>query len=452
MVVLNDRITYFRFLNPLFYLELLALLPISFLLAYRYLPKFRSDACVFTPKNIMLFVWFNKLVIIPIELFLIGNKVLLFNIQNHDLHTEIYILLASFTAFCIGFYTYDPSKYKAQKSKDSSKIFAITTTVFAVIGLCSIVIFHGSLNNYLTDSWLTPHVRQNLDRLGGTVIGYLSNIGQRFLPFAVILSWIWFTKYFTKNLIINTLFLLLCFFCTLSSNRSNTFYPLLTLLSIMAVSFKLKNKIGILALVFVLIMLSFFFGFVRSYEQIDWQHIGHLFMAYLSDNEYVWYAHQIYFGTPHQITPLLHSDIPFQFTLLPSLLDPVPVIGKAFREQSGPFLYNLLIYNSTDVQDKIIPVAGELFYNGGYGLVVVAHLLIGRVYAWLDVVFKQNSALNPAIAMSIFYISLLFNATLLLSISVLVQYLVFNAAPVVLIFILFSRKNESPHRITYFRT
>ena len=185
----------------------------------------------------------------------------------------------------------------------------------------------------------------------------------------------------------------------------------------------------------ILLFLIFFYGSVRSQSELDTQRVNSLFETYIDDMDYIWYAHQIYFGSPYQITPLLNSDMQHHFTLLASVLDPIPILGKAFREQSGPFLYNLIIYDSPDVQDKVIPVAGELFFNGGYAFVFMAHLLIGRAYSKLDFMFKQNIAVNLPLALTVFYFTLLSNAFLMLSITVFIQFMVFNAAPILCIWL-----------------
>jgi hypothetical protein len=81
-----------------------------------------------------------------------------------------------------------------------------------------------------------------------------------------------------------------------------------------------------------LVLLLLFFGYLRVQPTLDTERVGELFDAYLSDNDYIWYAHQLYFGTPYQITPLLGIENQ-SFTLLASTLDPVPILGKAFRNK-----------------------------------------------------------------------------------------------------------------------
>ncbi len=412
-------------------IALLLLLPMAWGSISNNVPAFQSDFQVFTPKNIMLFIWFNKLVIVPLEIALIGNKVFLFNPKNQAINTETSIVLISCIAFVIG--------WQSNFLKLGQHFFApIASTkqwaiVYLTIALLSLLTLYGSLANYWAGSIFTYVTRQILEQVSGTITGFLANVGQRFWPFGIILAWYWWKKKYTH---LNAWYwqvpwLLLCLVGTLSSNRSNMLYPALTFVSIMASRWQLRQKGWFLTLAFSLVLLSMFFGYIRVQPTLDTERVGELFDAYLSDNDYVWYAHQLYFGTPYQISPLLHFDSQ-HFTILASILDPVPILGKAFREQSGPHIYNLAIYDSIDSQDKVIPVAGELYFNGGFSLVVLGYVLFGVIYRWLDAIFKKYVLTNPPLAASFFYVALLFNATLLLSLSVLVQLMLYNAVPALL--------------------
>ncbi len=412
---------------------ILSLLPLGFVAFYYFFDSIKTDRQVITPKNMMLFIWLNKLVIIPVELMTVDNKVAIFDIKNQVPITETIITICAFMAFVLGWAWHrSVSKFEIKTSRIKNLTIYISI-IYILIGLISVITIYGSIRQYFTGAWLTYITKQAIEKATGNTIGYLANVGQRFLPFGIMLAWIWWQQRFKKSWVVNLVFLLICFSSTLSSNRSNMIYPILTFASVLLMNWQTTNKIWLLMGIFGLLFLTFFFGFVRVQPQISSEQVSLLFDSYMSDNDYVWYAHQIYFGTPYQITPLLHTPPSNHSILLASILDPVPVVGKYFREQSGSFLYNLTIYDSTISQDKTIPVAGELFFEGGYGLVGIVHLLIGWTYARLDWIFKQNLSQNLAVALSIFYLALLFNATLLLSVSVLVQFLIYNAAPALFI-------------------
>lgn len=413
---------------------LLLLLPFAWSSANLNLPFFRSDLRVFTPKNAMLFIWLHKLVVVPIELVLIGNKASFLGTQNQSIYMEVGIVFLSFVGFLWG--------WQLNLLKPIKRLYASNSAIshwaiiYLIIALISLLFLYGSLIDYWKGAIFTYVTQEVLEDAGGSVLGYLANVGQRFWAFGVLLGWCWWKQQFNiKGWYWYFLWILFFMIGTLSSNRSNMLYPLLTFASVMAAHWQPRQKIWVVLGGAGLIFLSLFWGYLRVQPTLDAAQITNLFNVYTSDNDYAWRAHQLYLGTPYQITPLLYIENQTT-TIWASLLDPVPIIGKAFREESGPYIYNLAIHDATIAQDQVIPVAGELYYNGGLSLLLLGYFWVGTIYRWLDAVFKKYIILNPVLAASFFYLSLLFNATLVLSLSVLVQFLLYNAAPALLIILL----------------
>lgn len=412
---------------------LLLLLPLAWGSITGTIPNFKSDSIVLTPKNVMLFLWLNKLVIIPLVILFVGNMIPVESYINQDISTEIIITIISFVAFVIGWGLF-PQKQAIHPivALNSLKRWA---GIYFTIALISLLLLYGSLSNYFSGAIFT-YVTLEIVEQNGTVGGFLANLGQRFWPFGTLLAWYdQKRKKAEIHWLKQILWLLLCSAGTLSSNRSNMVYPFLMFLSVMCVRWRTRRKFWPASIALALIILSFFFGYVRVQPSLDSEQTGILFGNYLEHDEYIPYAYQIYFGSPYQITPLL-SIHPPSFTLINSLLESIPILGKAFREQSGSYIYNLAYHNSLVSQDKVIPVAGELFYNGGYLLVAAVYMAFGIVYRWLDTAFKNCVVTNLPLAACFFYISLLFNATLILSLSVLVQFALYNAAPALLFIVI----------------
>jgi hypothetical protein len=105
---------------------------------------------------------------------------------------------------------------------------------------------------------------------------------------------------------------------------------------------------------------------------------------------------QIYASAPQMSAYLMESlEGTFYYgkTLGPSLVYPIPVLGKPYREASGPVLFNELIYGGGDSLDQIIPLNGELYINFHLAGVVLGNLLLGCFLAWLQ--GKFVAAPNP---------------------------------------------------------
>jgi hypothetical protein len=409
---------------------LLLLLPLAWGSIAGTVPSFHPDSAVITPKNFMLFIWFNKFIVIPLEILWADNMLPVETSENQDISTEITITLVAFGAFVLG-WNFFPQK---KRIRIGAYVAALKkwAGIYLTIALISIVSLYGSLSSYFTGALFT-YVTQEIVEQNGTFFGFLANIGQRFGAFGVLLAWYkWKTKKGKIHWLRQIPWLLLCFAGTLSSNRSNILYPLLTLVSVMCIGWKTRHHLRWAIVFSALLLLLLFFGYIRVQPSLDLEILTMLFGEYLEHGEYILRAHQLYVGSPYQITPLLSIQPP-SFTLIASLLEPIPLVGKAFREQSGPYVYNLAYFQSLVSQDKVIPVAGELYYNGSYLLVGFGYAIFGVVYRWLDAAFKSTVPVNPPLASAFFYIMLLFSATLLLSITVLMQFMVYNAAPALLI-------------------
>jgi len=390
-----------------------------------------DDPPLFTIKNVLLFVWLCKLVVIPLEIIWVGNHIS-FSESAHSIAVECSIVLSSFLFFALGWH-YSPFHPSPLCWFPVSRPFGYGL-LFVLIGGVSIVLFYGSFSNYWTGALFTYTTYEAIDNANGSLLGLLANVGQRFGFWGIVLVWYAYKYRQQRRLKWWEHFVFLSLACSLtfSSNRANMAFPALAFLSVIVVYFYPKRKwvCKLVGLGFVFVVL--FYGHLRVQPSLDTEQVTLLFNHYTdSDNNYLEYASQLYLGSPYQLSPLLSIHNP-PSTLIASLLEPVPVIGKAFREESGPFLYNTAIQN-LQAQDKVIPVAGELYLNGGLLLVAVGHFAIGTIYRWLDRLFNKYLPANPPLAAAYFYLSMLFAATLMLSLTVLSQFLIYNAAPALLI-------------------
>lgn len=78
--------------------------------------------------------------------------------------------------------------------------------------------------------------------------------------------------------------------------------------------------------------------------------------------------------------------------LAASLLSPVPIVGKAFRESSGPAIYNRLIYGNTGIADQNIPFEGEVYLCLGPAGLLAAFALIGLAVERLQRSFARAAS------------------------------------------------------------
>jgi hypothetical protein len=146
----------------------------------------------------------------------------------------------------------------------------------------------------------------------------------------------------------------------------------------------------------VVLIGAFTFG---AYRSTDMQ-IGDLFEGqsdlHVSQEQNFVDNVQVYGHAP-QFTAFLLEELDLQpglagrATILPSILYPIPVLGKDFRASSGVFIYNQLIYGDPDVVDQIIAYDAELFMNFHFPGVIVGYLLLGAVMGYLQKRFMMAS-------------------------------------------------------------
>ncbi|GEJ58163.1 hypothetical protein [Anaeromyxobacter diazotrophicus] len=114
--------------------------------------------------------------------------------------------------------------------------------------------------------------------------------------------------------------------------------------------------------------------------------------------------------------------------LLGSLMYPVPVLGKPFREESGPVIFNRLIYRESDIVDQIIPFQAEVWLSLGPVGLLAAFLLLGALLARLQRAFDaaQTTFDSYAIQFTAIWATFLIQGSL----AVVSQVFVYFALPI----------------------
>lgn len=123
------------------------------------------------------------------------------------------------------------------------------------------------------------------------------------------------------------------------------------------------------------------------------------------------------------------SDLKWGSTLVSSILSPVPILGKVFRESSGARLYNRLIYGSRPSADQVVPFGAEVFVNFHLVGVLAAFFALGICVAWLQARFE--GAKNTFEAYFYFLISIWVSFLVIGSAAVTSQIFIYFFWPVV---------------------
>jgi len=73
-----------------------------------------------------------------------------------------------------------------------------------------------------------------------------------------------------------------------------------------------------------------------------------------------------------------------------SILSPLPILGKPFRESSGPTIYNMMIYGTPEIVDQIVPFQGELFLDFNIVGVIIGYCFLGWIAHKLQRAFERS--------------------------------------------------------------
>jgi hypothetical protein len=106
------------------------------------------------------------------------------------------------------------------------------------------------------------------------------------------------------------------------------------------------------------------------------------------------------------------NDLLYGRSLVASLLYPVPVLGKPFRDDSGVSIYNRLIYGNSETIDQVMPFEAEVLINFGVIGVLVSFCLLGVLLHRLQSRFDSSrSAVDTLVTLyfSIWLVSLAYS-------------------------------------------
>jgi hypothetical protein len=177
---------------------------------------------------------------------------------------------------------------------------------------------------------------------------------------------------------------LLLLFANFSYNRGSMLAPILAVAAAYSVHVR-RLSFPLLALIAIpLLFVTLTFGWYRS-TQLDISELVAADAGVTSGEKVVDFL-QNYPPGPQFSAFLIEQtgSLYWGQTLVSSLMYPVPVLGKPFRDTSGVYIYNQLIYGDPDVRDQIIPYEAELYINFHVPGVVLGFALLGWLVHWFQ--------------------------------------------------------------------
>ena len=364
-------------------------------------PNLESPIC---PGNIAQLFFWVQLVVVPVLIGYFGPSLgTLPRLPAGDfIDFAIGLRVLGYVSFCIVFQVFVSSKKahtnpRTPESVDaaSGETFALIAA-FAGIGLVGWLLHYGGIGGFIEYASSPAEQRLREQELA-TLAGAAGNILRHFLGFAVV--WVWSVWVLRHNrtesgmviAIATAAVAIILLLANFSYNRGTMVAPLLALTAaysnhVRHISFTVAVFAGS-----ILLLGAFAFGGYRSTDlQISDVSIADL--TSFGDQQGLVDTIQVYASGPQMTAFMLegvdnNSNTLRSGTIIPSILYPIPVVGKPFREMSGGVLFNQLIYSDADVMDQNIPYDAEFYLNFQAVGVILGYLLLGLLQAFLQTRF-----------------------------------------------------------------
>lgn len=370
----------------------------AFLFVQVFLPACRihGDAPI-CPVNIAQGFYWIQLVLVTVLIgyFGLSHGTLPFLPSKDAINLAIFIHVVGYLTFSIAYQCVSrpngEGEAPAEPVRETPPGTVYLIVPFAVIGLIGLLLTYGGIAEFLEYASSPTQFRQKLEE-ETTPQGAAGSFLKHFLGFAVVLAWSWWLgKKQHSNAAIamvtaGVAAVLLA--VNFSYNRGTMLGPLVGLAAAFSVHvWRIPFKGVVLAGAAVL-SAAFLFGAYRS-TNLEVSELSTTHVEETWDPNGIVEFVQIYASGPQLTGYMIEQlDLERKFyggsTLLPSIVYPIPVLGKPYRDQSGTVIFNELIYGDVDNFDQIIPLDGELYVNFHLPGVVVGNVLLGVFLAWLQ--------------------------------------------------------------------
>lgn len=393
-----------------------------------------------SPVNLAWLVFFVRLYIIPVTAIFWG-----YDMSRHatvysetGLFASYLIILISFLAFLAGWEIQSriirPSSQRVHHL-GKLKVFIISV-FFMVSGIVAMLLYFPDLTSYLNNIYVETRMRIENEGIN-KYIKLFFILSKSIIPVALagLLTLMSLEKRNkSARYLLISLFALLFIAFTWNENRQTMVYPLLALFAAISNKF-IRFRIWP-TLLFSMVLLYVLMSFIRVRTSKE---------RSLADNrlETGTFIHmvQTYAGGPVQVAPVFLFKHP-EWTIPASFFQSFPVLGAPFRNNSGLEQYNYKVYKRQGMQDMVFPVAAETYLNGGILLLVILLIITGYFYSLFNSRFEASQDADLLYRYALFYLILLYNATILQSYQVAGQFLFYYSLPPLIIMWVYYREKQ----------
>lgn len=387
----------------------------AFALLQLFVPSCRpSREHLLSPLNWALLAFFLQLVVMPLAISWAGPApgLLPYLPSSSAMDRAIVISMGAFGAFGMG------CALSALRGRTPSRAYPVRVPTLALvfsggIGILGLLLKFGSFAEMFAALAEPSRLLAMSAEPQGTLAGAASTFLRPFLLNAVVMTWcLWIDRRGATgprllHLALTTLAAaaVVIVGATYGLNRAAFIVPLVAMAAAYSLRVRRLSLVALAALGLMLGGLAVVPGLYRSSDlsaatlaRSSSARTGVFRVSDLGPEV------QIYAGAPQFAGYLLEVAERRQelFTpglLVGSLLSPIPILGKRFRDASGPAVYNRLIYGSVEAADQIIPFEAEVYLCLGPVGLLFAFVGIGLVIGHLQRAFSRAASSFDAYAL-----------------------------------------------------
>ena len=325
---------------------------LAFLFVQAFLPACRIHvAAPLCPANIAQGYYWIQLVLVTVLVGYFGfsHGTLPYLPSKDAINLAIVVHVVGYLSFSVAYQCFGRAIVGRTQRHESTPGAAYLIVPFAVLGLLGFLLMHGGVAGFIEYASSPTEHRLRADE-ATTLQGAAGNFLKHFLGFAVVLAWSWWLGRAPRRKVsiiaVTAAVVIVLLIATFNYNRGSMLGPIVGLAAafsahVWRIPFKGVILAGVLAL-----SIAFAFGWYRSTD-LDITELSVSAVADTWDSEGVVEFVQIYASGPQMSAYLIESlEGKFYYgeTLFPSLVYPIPVLGKPYRDISGPVIFNELIY------------------------------------------------------------------------------------------------------------
>jgi hypothetical protein len=359
---------------------------------------------------------------------------------------------------CMKLRTAPPDELDVMPSAAARERYGSTRSVLAaaLLGIVGLVLSFGNIAGIL-DYFNDPgFYRTYFSDMSSTARGLAAMLFKPFLGFAVVMTWCRWIDRGGKNsswlrrsvLTILMLSSVVISFGSVSYNRGAFAVPLVAVATVAVARGDMVSRRMIVTIGVLILGLMPVYAIYRSGAELG----ENLFTRsdlpeMLMDNVDISDTVQMYGTAPQYLGFLLErghwgTNPRWGELTVSSILSPVPVLGKSFRQNSGFTVYNQMIYGTNAIADQYTPFSGETFMDFHIVGVVFGYGMLGWVLYRLQRAFERaRSSLEVYIWQ---YLSVWICFVIFGSIDVISQILIYSCWPIYLFWISRQRSRRSP--------